>query len=155
MELAARAVEGLIFCAEETLNIQHAPADDRATARRIACLDLDPDRIPLSALPSVVERFATRPFAEYAEYCVRHYSIGQHLRVAGQLLAATQDGKNRFRLMEADDGLRRVYERDQPPGVSVGADRLASSLDLLVESGLLTRGERRFHVAPSAANHLG
>ena len=154
MALIARATEGLIFCAEETLNLQKVSGNPAADARRVACIQMDPDRLPLSALPELVERFAMQPFGKLVAYCVRHCAVGQHFRVSSALQATTGDGKNRFRLVEADDGLRRMYETDAVPEVGTGLDRLARSLDLLEQCAVVARTNDRYCITPNAKPFL-
>jgi hypothetical protein len=133
MPLLGEAVSGLVFCAAEARNLG-------AEQRMRPYLALDPDKMPLAAMPHLINRYQTRPVREFAAHIVRNEVIDRHYQVVA-LRSRTADEKNRFRFVETEDGLRRFDESRNLPRLIEAQDRLARALDLLEQCDLLERDD--------------
>jgi hypothetical protein len=133
MPLLGEAVSGLVFCAVEARNL--------ATEERMrSYLALDPDKLPLAALPPLINQYRSHPVRELVAHMVRIEVIDRHYQVVA-MRSRSADEKNRFRFVETEDGLRRFDESRDLPLITEAQDRLARALDLLEQCDILERDE--------------
>jgi hypothetical protein len=133
MPLLGEAVNGLVFCAVEARNLG-------AQERMRPYLALDPDKLPLAAMPPLIDRYQARPVRELVAHLVRNNVIDRHYQVVA-MRSRSADEKNRFRFVEMEDGLRRFDESRNLPGLTEAEDRLARALDLLEQCDVLEQDE--------------
>jgi hypothetical protein len=134
--LLGEAVSGLVYCAVEARNLG-------ALERMRAYLALDPDKLPLAAMPHLIDRYQARPVREFVAHIVRNDVIDRHYQVVA-MRSRSADEKNRFRFVETEGGLRRFDESRNLPGLAEAQDRLARALDLLEQCDLLAREEEGY-----------
>jgi len=133
MVVLGEAAMGLVYCAVEAENL----ASD---SRMRPYLGLDEDKKPLSRMPAWLARFRARPVRELVAHIVLHDVIDRHFDVVRNR-SRGGDEKNRFRFIDADNGLRRYDEGRDVPRLGEAEDRLARALDLLEQCSLLQRDE--------------
>jgi hypothetical protein len=100
-QAARDAVWTLIFCAVEVENLRSVPGAK-------AMLAWDEGRVSLGSLSALVKKCGGEPVHILARRVVESLVVNQHLKVAVERSAGSQDGKTRFVFSQERDGLART-----------------------------------------------
>lgn len=128
-EALVEAYRSLVFCAVEARQLLSNPYVEQKLSRN--------DRLPLSALRSILSDFEGARPAEFLAHIVQFYVVLLHFSVARQRTLQSSDSRNRFIFTVGEDGLERV--RSDFPGVGLGAarNRLRQALVILAQCGFV------------------
>lgn len=106
------------------------------------------DRLSLQTLIDIVSEHQRRPLGEFLNLMVGTCTIAQHLATAA---ARAEPGKNKFRIVQEDEGFRLLVQERQIQRLGVTLDRLDAAMSLLADCGLLSRsGNGRTYVVSAS-----
>lgn len=134
--IPGHAVHALLVCAGHARSL----LDSERHAR---WLDTgDRSRISLRTLVNLVESYRDQPLRAFVHVLIETGVIGQHFNVTATKLEA---GKNKFRFITVEEGLRPLIRPDQVTGLFVTGDRLENAMQLMADCGLLKWDGERFY----------
>ena len=96
------------------------------------------ERLSIDTLIGLFREYQDRPLVSFVELLIESCTIGQHLATAA---ARLEPGKNKYRFVPSDDGLRLLIAPRQLTGLGMTPDRLETGMSLMADSGLLQRKE--------------
>ncbi|WP_455279046.1 hypothetical protein [Cupriavidus necator] len=134
----------LLYCACEGENLRSNPH---------IVQQFPTDRLSLIRLQMAVGEYLDATPAQFMAHIVQYHVLLQHFQV---VLERSGDGRNRYRILKADNGLERVLETNHKfSEVSILQDRLARAVDLLVQCGLMKEvDEGRYTLTPESRKRL-
>ena len=133
--LPGHAVQALVVCASHSRSLM-------GSERHVRWLDAgERSRISLRTLVNVVESYRDQPLRAFIHVLIETCVIGQHFNVTA---AKLEPGKNKFRFITVEEGLRPLIRPDQVTGLFVTGDRLENAMQLMADCGLLKRDGETF-----------
>lgn len=131
-ELPAMALQGLTIAAVQAASL--AKCDLYRPYFRLG----QRERLSLDTLVELFRDYQDRPLSSFVELLIESCTIGQHLATAA---ARLEPGKNKYRFVPSDDGLRLLIAPRQLTGLGMTPDRLETGMSLMADCGLLRRME--------------
>ncbi len=92
------------------------------------------DRLSLATLIGLFGDNQEKSLHDFFHLLIESCTVSQHLATAA---ARLESGKNKFRVMPSEEGLRPLITDRQVQGLNVTGDRLQTALSLMVGCGLL------------------
>ena len=132
--LPAAALDALCIAA---MQAKHFAADQRY--RRVLDLGLR-DRLSLATLVDIFSQNQEKSLRDFFRLLIESCTVSQHLATAA---ARLEPGKNKFRLMPSEEGLKPLIRDGQIQRLNVTADRMQTALSLMADCGILARNEER------------
>jgi hypothetical protein len=129
-ELPAMALHGLTIAAVQAASL--AKCDLYRPYFRLG----QRERLSLDTLVELFRDYQDRPLSSFVELLIESCTIGQHLATAA---ARLEPGKNKYRFVPSDDGLRLLIAPKQLTGLGTTPDRLETGMSLMADCGLLRR----------------
>jgi hypothetical protein len=132
--LPAAALDALCIAA---MQAKHFTADQRF--QRILELGFS-DRLSLSTLIDLFSKNQEKSLGNFFGLLIESCAVSQHLATAA---ARIEPGKNKFRFMPSEVGLKALINDEQVQRLNVTGDRLQTALSLMVDCGILDWNDER------------
>lgn len=141
--LPGAAVYALALCCNQAKVIATKPNQERwleAGGR---------SRLSLKALVDLFAAYSDSDIAIFSRVLIESCVVGQHLAVTA---AKLEPGKNKYRFITTESGLRLLIRPNQVTRLAVTGDRLENAMELMMDCGLLEWDDAsgRFSLAAGA-----